>query len=221
MQFFAGIINSVILKPVLRPLFRVLSGLIAIPIFRFIIRHGFRRQMSSELEKDLETWFRAAVILLAATANLEDVLFGWLPWHHNEDPWFTMLLRLILAIGVIEHMPDQEWFGLLHRGPPKFKFTSPQGWADAWKRRGEFLRGLGILHLKRSSPVFVIMTVIFGATAGERDFVVGWVCYGLAIIQYLIIGIITDGDRVRGVLQQFDRNTTALRHEIETSAPSP
>lgn len=221
MQFFAGIINSVLLKPVLRPLFRVLSGLIAIPIFRFIIRHVFRRQMSSELEKDLETWFRGAVILLAATANLEDALFGWLPWHHNDEPWFTMLFRLILAIGVIEYMPDQEIFGLLHRAPPKFEYTSKRGWSDAWKRRGEFLRGLGILHLRRSSPVFVIMTVIFGAASGERDFVVGWVCYGLAILQYLIIGIITDGDRIRGILQQFDRNAAALRQELEHPAHSP
>lgn len=215
MPLLSGIFSNFIFKPVLRPVFRVLSGFIAIPIFRFVLRHVFRkRHMSKELEKDLEQWFRGAIILLAATANLEDFLFGWLPWHRNEEPWFTMLLRLVLAVGVIEHMPDQEVFGILHRGPPKLKLTSKSGWREAWERKREIFRGIGVLHLKRSSPVFVIMAVIFGDDPGTRDFIVGWVFYGLALIQYLIIGVITDGDRIHGLLRQFDKSASEIRKEM-------
>ncbi len=217
----SGIFSNLVFKPVLRPIFRLLSGAIAIPTFRFILRHFFgRKTFSREMEKDLEMWFRGAVIMLAATANLEDFLFGWLPWHKNEEPWLTMLLRLILAIGVIEHMPDQELFAILHRGPPKLKLTSRSGWKEAWQRRREFLRGMGVLHLKRSSPVFVIMTVIFGNAPGTREFIIGWVFYGLAVLQYLIIGMITDGDRIGGLLKQFDKRAASMREEMLGQGPS-
>ena len=180
---FSGILRNLVFKPVLRPLFRVLTGALAIPAFRFVMRHLLRRkQLSSEMERDLEMWFRGAVILLAATANLEDFLFGWLPWHKSEDPWLTMLLRLLLAIGVIESMPDQDVFGIVHRGPPKAKWTSLSGLRDIWRRR--------------------------------REFIVGWIFYGLAVAQYLIIGLITERDRIEGLLQQFDRSADVIRKEI-------
>jgi len=222
---FSGIFRNLVFKPILRPVFRLLTGVIAIPAFRFVMRRFFRQKtISKEMEKDLELWFRGAVILLAATANLEDFLFGWLPWQKSEEPWLTMLLRLLLAIGVIENMPDQDLFGILHRGPPQVKLTSRSGWKEIWRRRREFLRGFGVLHLKRSSPVFVIMTVIFGNHPGTREFIVGWIFYGLAITQYLIIGLITDGDRLTGLLTQFDRSADAIRKEIlnkENSPPPP
>lgn len=212
MPFISGIFSNVLLKPVLRPVFRILSGLIAIPIFRFILKRIFRVQIiSAEMERDLEKWFRGSLILLAATSNLEKYIFGALS---SNEPWLTMMLRLLLAIGVIEHMPDQEIFGILHRGPPKFKLTKKQGWKEAWQRKWEILRGLGVIHLKRSSPVFVIMTVIFGDLPGTREFVIGWIFYGLAITQYLIIGIITDGDRLKGLLAQFDRKAQEVRSEL-------
>ncbi|MEO6751350.1 MAG: hypothetical protein ABIP85_06190 [Chthoniobacteraceae bacterium] len=166
------------------------------------------------MQRDLEMWFRGAVILLAATANLEDFLFGWLPWHKSEEPWLTMLLRLLLAVGVIENMPDQELFGILHRGPPKVKLTTSDGWKELWRRRREFFRGFAVIHLKRSSPVFVIMTVIFGNAPGTREFAVGWIFYGLAVAQYLIIGLITEGDRLKGLLEQFDRSADAIRDDL-------
>jgi hypothetical protein len=165
-------------------------------------------------------WFRGAVILLAATANLEDFLFGWLPWHKSEDPWLTMLLRLLLAIGVIESMPDQDVFGILHHGPPKADWLSRDGWRNLWRQKREFLRGVVVLHLKRSSPVFVIMTVIFGNAPGTREFVVGWVFYGFAIVQYLIIGLVTERDRISGLLKQFDRSADAIRKEIADEGKS-
>ena len=212
---FSGIFRNLVFKPVLRPIFRVLTGLLAIPAFRFVMRHCFRQKnLSKEMERDLEQWFRGAVILLAATANLEDFLFGWLPWHKSEDPWLTMLLRLLLAIGVIENMPDQDVFAIVHRGPPKVKLSTRSGWKEIWRRRREFVRGIGVLHLKRSSPAFVIMTVIFGSAAGTREFVVGWAFYGLAVVQYLIIGLITERDRLSGLLEKFDRGANAIRTEI-------
>jgi hypothetical protein len=118
-------------------------------------------------------------------------------------------------------MPDQELFAILHRGPPKIKLSSKKAFKEAWARKLEFLKGIGVLHLKRSSPVFVIMTVIFGGTVGSRDFYIGWIFYGLAITQYLIIGVITDGDRVNGLLAQFDKKADALRQEMLSTGPPP
>jgi hypothetical protein len=221
---FSGILRNLVFKPILRPVFRLLTGVLAIPAFRFVMRRFFRHKtLSKEMERDLEHWFRGAVILLAATANLEDFLFGWLPWHQSEEPWLTMLLRLLLAVGVIETMPDQDLFGILHRGPPKVKLTSRSGCAEIWRRRREFLRGFGVLHLKRSSPVFVIMTVIFGDDPGTREFVVGWVFYALAVTQYLIIGLITERDRLTGLLAQFDHSAEAMRKELlnKDAIPAP
>ncbi len=222
MPVVSGIFRNLLFKPVLRPVFRLLTGALAIPLFRFIARRCFRgRTLTGEMQRDLERWFRGAVILLAATANLEDFLFGWLPWHKSEDPWLTMLLRLLLAIGVIESMPDQDVFSILHRGPPKAKLTTRAGWSEFWGRRFDFLRGLGVLHLKRSSPVFVIMTVIFGGAMGTREFVIGWVFYGLAVTQYLIIGIITQRDRLDGLLRQFDVSAEEIRKGLEREEGPP
>ena len=222
MPLFSGIFRNLIFKPVLRPLFRVLTGALAIPAFRFVMRRLLhRKNVSKEMERDLEMWFRGAIILLAATANLEDFLFGWLPWHKSEDPWLTMLLRLLLAVGVIESMPDQDVFGILHHGPPKADWLIRDGWRNIWRRRREFIRGIGVLHLKRSSPVFVIMTVIFGNAPGTREFLVGWVFYGLAIGQYLIIGLVTERDRITGLLQKFDRGAGIIRKEIEAKEAMP
>ena len=118
-------------------------------------------------------------------------------------------------------MPDQEVFGILHRGPPKVKLTQRGGWKEIWRRRREFLIGFGVLHLKRSSPVFVIMTVIFGNAPGTKEFIVGWVFYGLAVVQYLIIGLITESDRLPGLLKQFDQSADAIRKEIMGSESRP
>jgi hypothetical protein len=142
-------------RSVLRPISRVLVGLIAIPIFRFIMRKVFRLQdLDDELEKDLEEWFRGALLLLAATANMEHLLFGWMQkvdWLDHAD-WLTMGLRLMLAISVIEAMPDQELFAVLHPGPPKLeKGKNPV--VQLWKLKWKFLKGFVCRHLNRSSPV--------------------------------------------------------------------
>lgn len=196
---FSGLFSQVLYKPVLGPVIRVLSGLVAIPLFRFLLRRVLRVQThDAELERDLEFWFRGAILLLAATANLEDFLFGWTQWHQNAEPWLTMLARLLLAIGVIECMPDQDLFALVHRKFPKW----------GWKRRQfplrESLHAAAVLHLKRSSPVLVIMCVVFGGPAGTLDFQVGWWCYGLALLQYLIIALSTDRRRAIALLAALD-----------------
>lgn len=219
----AGILSGFFYKPILRPVVRFISGLLAIPLFRFLLRRVFRVQAAdAELERDLENWFRGAVIMLAATANLEDFLFGWLPWHSSGvvTEWPTLLLRLLLAVGVIESMPDQDLFIILHRGPPKVRLTRWAGWQQLWRQRLDVLRGLCVLHLRRSSPVFVIMAVVVGGEPGT-SYTVGWWCYGLAITQYLIIAVITDRDRVAGLLDAFERNTSALREELLTKTTTP
>lgn len=198
--FLAGLFSQIFYKPVLGPLIRVISGLVAIPLFRFLLRRVFRLQTSdAELERDLEHWFRGAVLLIAATANLEEYLFGWTPLKD----WFTTLLRLILAIGVIESMPDEDLFRLVHKGPPKLRLR--RGITRVvWSQRWAILKGLGVLHLKRSSPVFVIMCVVFGGPAGTIDWTVGWWCYAMAIIQYLIIALATDRSRASSLLAVID-----------------
>lgn len=248
-----------LLRSALRPITRVLIGAIAIPIFRFILRHVFRLQeMDDELEKDLEQWFRGSLLLLAATANMEHLLFGWA----NKFDWFTIGLRLLLAIGVVEAMPDQELFAVVHPGPPRLKFGKTI-FAQVWRRKLDIARGLVCQHLNRSSPVLAIMAAIFGAQVSAsyfaaeevklvaqlekrlvesdgvsqaqaetqarnqaraqsevneeeawKQFTVGWVCYLLAITQYLIIGLVTSRDRAMDVLSEFDRAVAQRRREL-------
>lgn len=157
--------NLPLFKSVLRPVTRVLVGLIAIPVFRFIMRRVFRLQdLDDELEKDLEQWFRGALLLLAATANMEHLLFGWmdkLDWMDRMD-WLTMGLRLMLAIGVIEAMPDQELFAVIHPGPPRIK-PGRSALRQFWRMKWKFLKGVVCQHLNRSSPVLAMMAAIVGA----------------------------------------------------------
>lgn len=155
-----------LLRSALRPVTRVLIGAIAIPIFRFILRNVFRLQdMDDELEKDLEQWFRGSLLLLAATANMEHLLFGWA----NKFDWFTIGLRLLLAIGVVEAMPDQELFAVVHPGPPRLK-PGKTLLAQAWRRKYDIAKGLVCQHLNRSSPVLAIMAAIFGAQVSSAYF---------------------------------------------------
>ncbi len=209
--FLAGLFSQFLYKPVLGPVIRVLSGLVAIPLFRFLLRRVLRLQTSdAELERDLEHWFRGSILLIAATANLEDYLFGWTPLQD----WFTTLLRLLLAIGVIESMPDEDLFALVHKGPPKLRFQRGAAGLD-WSQRSAIVKGLGVLHLKRSSPVFVIMCVVFGGPAGSIHWTVGWWCYALALIQYLIIALATDRSRASALLAAIDAETTPADAHVQ------
>jgi hypothetical protein len=271
-SLFRIMMDLPLFRSVLRPISRVLVGLIAIPIFRFVMRRVFRLQdLDDELEKDLEEWFRGALLLLAATANMEHLLFGWMQkvdWLDRAD-WLTMGLRLMLAISVIEAMPDQELFAVLHPGPPKLeKGKNPV--IQLWKLKWKFLKGFVCRHLNRSSPVLAMMCAIIGSQmpvlnsdqkeilrrdtiaswaycqqcavvcpmqsmvtldalqqmvpelkresdllARHRErWLVGWVCYLMAITQYLIIGLVTSRDRALDVLSEFDRAVARRRNEL-------
>jgi hypothetical protein len=274
-------------KIILKPFTRLILGLIAIPFFRFILKRVFRQQsLEQELGKDLEEWFRGALLLLAATANMEHLLFGWiqrLDWLDSAD-WFTMGLRLMLAIGVIEAMPDQELFAVMYPGPPKLH-KEGNLFQQVWKQKLAFLKGFVCRHLNRSSPVLAMMCAIVGSplpavelfrdhaqadhlepgrfyvedierhdfvicwsycqqfgtatpiqcvvsadqvarvipeiTAMTRDFdrcrerwMVGWVCYLLAITQYLVIGLVTRRDKALDMLSEFDRAIAERRKEL-------
>ena len=153
------------LEPVMRPGSRILLGLVAVPLFRFILRRIFRiQEISKELEKDLQEWFRGSILLLAASANMEHILFGWLThridWLDRPN-WFTLGLRLLMVIGVIQTMPDQELFAVLHPGPPKFQKGIPflqQLRALKW----QILKGHLARHVNKSSPVLALMCAIVG-----------------------------------------------------------
>ncbi|MFO1095708.1 MAG: DNA topoisomerase I [Planctomycetaceae bacterium] len=186
------------------------------------------QQLDNELEKDIEQWFRGSLLLLVATKNFELFVAGLLEakwdWNVSEENWLLTALRLMLAIAVIEAMPDQDLFSIIHSGPPKFHREPGQSWwqairANAWP----ILRGIGAQHLSRSSAVFAIIAVILKST-------VGWVCYFLAIIQFLIIGLVTTRDRALDVLSQFDERVAERRQELidefhidagQTRAPLP
>lgn len=239
-----------LLRPILRPITRFLVGLIAVPIFRSLTRRVLKVEtLDAELEKDLEQWFRAAILLLLATQNMESTIFPWVEpvvqaryektledsgtdsmdsapadgsagegtgeeskaeLHVKDDDsgWLLLGLRVMLAIGVIQMMPDQELFAIIHNGPPKINFDRKRKWLPQIKSQWwPITKGFVCLHLNRSSPVFAILATI--APGGP-----GWICYGMALGQYLIIGLVTSKDKALDVLTLFDETMQAQRQEL-------
>ncbi|QEG15252.1 DNA topoisomerase I [Gimesia maris] len=206
-----GIIVGGLIRILLKPLMRFFIGLIAIPIFHLMLNKVIRvQEIDDELEKDLEQWFRGSLLLLAATANMESALFaGWVPLSLQGTELSILTgLRILLAIGVIEAMPDQELFSIIHPGPPSLKLSREYGiWRELKEKWRLILKGIVCQHINRSSPVFAILSATTEGT-------VGWVCYGIAITQYLIIGLVTSRDRALDVLSEFDRQVTLRRREL-------
>lgn len=211
-----GFLNYLV-KPLLKPLTRFIVGLIAIPIFHLILKKVIRvQELDAELEKDLEQWFRGSLLLLAATVNMEAALFAWVPGLFNwappslqgiEDIILTGF-RILLAISVIEAMPDQELFSIIHPGPPKLMLSKKYGiFRELREKWRAILKGVVCQHINRSSPVFAILSAIIPD-------MIGWICYGIAIVQYLIIGLVTSRDRALDVLSEFDRQVTIRRREL-------
>lgn len=206
------ILLDYIFRPIARPLTRVIVSLAALPALHFIFRHVHSlERLDDEVEKDLAEWFRGSFLLLLVTANVEAAL-----WHNviplpdllDKHGWLGLGLRIMLAIGVVQLMPDQELFTIIHPGPrlPHFK-AGRSAWRQVvacWKPFGI---GLFCQHLSRSSPVFAILAVIFTGR-------VGWVCYALACIQYLIIGLATSRARAINVLLLFDEQMAVRRREL-------
>ena len=200
----------VLLRPILRPLTRLLLGVIAIPLFRLFLKKVIRLQdLNEELEKDFEQWFRGSLLLLVATRNMEEELFAWVPPDLlGEEQWITMGFRVLLAIGVVEAMPDQELFAIIHPGPPKLNWSRERGYLCEFREQfWPVCRGILCQHLNRSSPVFAIMAAIVPGR-------LGWICFGLAIVQYLIIGLVTSRDKALDALTAFDKQVALRRREI-------
>lgn len=216
--------SSNLLTLVLKPITRLLVGAIAIPLVRSLRKRvpGIK-QWDAELEKDIDQWFRGSLLLLVAMKNTETWLMTWInrileawalgqgesvePPEIDLNKWYITAGRLLLAIGVIESMPDQELFSLIHPGP-KLKFIRGKSLcANLQEQWRPCLRGLLCQHLNRASPLFAILTVFYGG-------VIGWVFYLLAIVQYLIIGLVTSRDKALDVLTQFDRAVAERRREI-------
>lgn len=202
------------LRVFLKPLTRIVVGLIAIPLFRLFMRRVVRLQrLDAELEKDMEQWFRASLVLLLATRNMEEFFFGWVSIVEGTrlDTFrdaFLMGMRLLLAMSVVEMMPDQDLFSIIHPGPPKLKYDrSMSFWQHVKKYAWPFGKGVVCQHLNRSSPVFAILCAIF---IGD----VGWVCYGMALLQYLIIGLVTSKDKALDALSEFDRQVAKRRRQL-------
>lgn len=212
-----------LLRPLTRPLMRLILGMIAIPTFRLFLRRVVKLQdLDEELEKDLEQWFRASLVLMAATANMEELLFGWLPGIGDASEaigeevaddgrikldWIVLGGRILLAIGVIETMPDQELFSIIYPGPPHLKFRRGEVISTLLENWRPYLKGMICQHINRSSPVFAILSTVFHGS-------VGWIFYLIAIIQYLVIGLVTSREHAMDVLSEFDKQVTIRRREL-------
>jgi len=204
-----------VLRPIIKPLARLLVGLIAIPIFRLVVRRGFRlAKVEQEMEQDLEQWFRACLILLVATANMEHYIFGWLPLDlAGSQAWMGVFFRLLLAIGVVELMPDQALFSVIHSGT--FGLKAHKGvLMEIWVDRMKHFKKALCVHLNRSSPVFLMMAAIFGGDPSSMEWVVGWVCYGLAATQYLVITLVTASYKSGDLIGKYDKVVAMQRKEL-------
>lgn len=224
--------SSNLLTLVLKPITRLLVGVIAIPLMRSLRKRvpGIK-QWDAELEKDIDQWFRGSLLLLVAMKNTETWLMTWInrileawalgqggsiePPEIDLNKWYITAGRLLLAIGVIESMPDQELFSIIHPGP-KLKFLRGKSLcANLQEQWRPCLRGLLCQHLNRASPLFAILTVFYGG-------LIGWIFYVLAIVQYLIIGLVTSRDKALDALSQFDRAVAERRREIlDELTPEP
>lgn len=205
-------LRELLLIYITRPLARLIIRLGALPVLRFCFHHvRALERLNDELEKDLAEWIRGSLLLLLITANVEVLL-----WHKlipfpdllDAHKWFGVGLRIMLAVAVIQMMPDQELFTVIHPGPRLPHFPPGSSLAGKLRLCANPL-GIGMLwqHLSRSSPVFAILAVIFTGW-------IGWACYGMAVLQYLIIGLVTSRDRAIDVLLVFDEQMAARRHEL-------
>lgn len=196
-----------LLAPVLKPIVRLIIGVFIVPLFRLILHRFVRtRDLGDELERDITKWLRGSLVLLVANSNMESLFFEWVP---IDKDWWVLPLRLLLAISVIESMPDQELFLIIHTGPPPLVLEKGRRWESLKKLLWPTLRGIFNQHLIRSSAVFVILSVVLNPSPWV------WLWYGLAITNYLIIGLVTSRDRAVNILAQYDKAVTDRRHEIE------
>ncbi len=204
------------LRTIIKPISRLVAGVVAARIIRFVLKRvGKVKVLDKELERDIELWFRASLVMLLATANMEHLFFGWIPFDlHDRYSSIGMALRLLLVMGVIESMPDQEFFSVLHRGPKPVPFG--RGFfARLWAARKALFSGMFNQHIKRSSPVLAILAAIFGGERGSDAWAIGWTCYTMALVQYLYIALVTSSDKAKNALELFDEQMRSLRTELK------
>lgn len=245
---------SSLFSSLLRPLVRIIVGLIAIPVFRLFMRRVMKwDKFDTELTKDIEQWVRGSLLLLLATANVEFALVSSIaPYLRQEvaatdydaesllspasgiDPqeetnaalgrqtaaerprrsrwgWISLGLRLLLAVGVIEAMPDQALFAIIHPGPSRLLLPRGRRLQAAREQFWPVVKGLACRYLDRSSSVLAILSVIIGG----RSYVdIGWICYFAAIAQFLVIGLVSSRDKALDVLGEFDRAIQMRREEL-------
>ncbi len=196
----------------IKPIVRIILGMVIAPLFRLTLHKVIKKELNEELEKDIAQWLRGSLLLLIATANTESFFFHWVPPEFREEHIWLLAGRLLLAISVIENMPDQALFSLIHPGPPKPHIERGRILASLLAYIPLYLHGLLCQHLNRSSPVLAILTVFIKGN-------IGWVCYGFAIFNYLIIGLVSSKDKALNVLQQFDKAMIEKRRELEAEVP--
>jgi hypothetical protein len=207
-ELFSFLAPMKLFSLMVKPLVRLILGLVAVPLSKVLLHRVVRgKELNEELEKDITEWILGSVLLLVATANMESLWFGWVPLEFREEKVWLVGLRLLLAIGVIEKMPDQALFAIIHPGPPPLRLQRGRFIGGVLEYLPRFFLGLLCQHFNRSSPVFAILTVFL---EGQ----VGWICYGLAITNYLIIGLVSSKDKALNVLQKFDEAVAHRRDEL-------
>ena len=109
-----------------RPLTRLIMRLAALPALRFCSTTSRRSNVwTTSWRRIWRNGFAASLLLLLVTANMEVLLWHPLipfPDLMDEHKWFGVGLRIMLAIAVVQLMPDQELFTVIHPGPriPRF-----------------------------------------------------------------------------------------------------
>lgn len=201
---------------IIKPVARLLASIILIPLcqifFKRVLGRKYKQRINYELVKDLTLWIRGSIILLIASSNCESYVFGWVPPEWKDDNWWIIFLRLMLAISVVELMPDQALFAIIHPGPPKpppLRLSKPRvACMLLLKYIPQYLQGTFFLYLNRSSPVLAILTVFFGGWKG-------WLFYSVAITNYLIIGLLSSIDKALNALRELENAYRQLSRELE------
>jgi hypothetical protein len=201
-----------LIRPIIKPFVRLILGLLVIPLFQVVLRRVVRKELDDELERDISLWLRGALLLLIANSNMEHLFFFWVDPGSEEvslKNWLTLALRILLGISVVEIMPDQALFLIIHPGPPPLVLRKGRRWADLKAYCWPWFRGIVNQYLNRSSAVLVILSVVLPPGP------IPWICYGLAITNYLIIGLVSSRDKALDVLSKFDEAVMERREEIQ------
>jgi hypothetical protein len=215
---FSSLRDPSMLADLLRPLIRLLVGFIAVPLFRLFVRHAIReKKLGDELIRDLELWFRGSILLFLATRNFELMLLTWVN-NRTELPiedlksdfgWISMGMRLLLAIGVIQSMPDQDLFSIIHVGSFKLSLPAGQRFSAFRQQFIPLVKSVICRHIDRSSAVFAILAVVLPPGRAV------WICYTVAIVQFLIIGLVSSRDKALDVLATIDDQIHKRRLELD------